>query len=225
MNAFIGDSRTRAFKSKFLGSLLSDNWFIPGGSLLAMEELIRDVIIMHHGEDEFGGKVHIYISAGLCDLTKKLKEPNYEEVIFDFVHEMDIRSSFLNSLETIRLFTLKEGAIPVFTTIYPMSLADWNQHRLLKNKTSHLSYSNEYPLMQSKLEESVRYVNEEIIASNVKTGVATPLIHKHLIHNRGQGKFAFKYNFLSDGCHPTQVLQQKVAVSLRQAITKNRASH
>ena len=222
MNALIGDSRVRALKANFLGSKICDNWVKPGGCMLSMEELVKDEIIMHHGEDNFGEKIHMYISAGICDLTQRLKGTKYDEVIFDISNSEETMSKFLDSLSTIKSIVLKEGAIPIFLTIYPMSLSDWNQSRLNMNKTSYLCYATDYNIMQSMLEETVEIVNREIVNINVQSGVITPLIHKHIIHNRGKGKISFKYNLLSDGCHPNHTLQARIASTIGQAICKNR---
>ena len=82
MNSLIGDSRVRGLRAGKLANLISDIWCIPGAKLSSLENSIRDTVILHHGEDEYDGKLHIYISAGICDLTKRLKSQNYQEVIF-----------------------------------------------------------------------------------------------------------------------------------------------
>ena len=223
MNALIGDSRVRDFKSSYLGALLSDNWCLPGVGMAAMEDLIRDLIIMHHGEDDYGEKMHVYISVGICNITSRLKGINYEEVIFDLANANAISSNFLTLVDHIKSFALKEGVIPVFTTIYPIALGDWNERRLQQKKTSYLSHQQDYPAMQSKMEETIQTINKMLISTNVKTGVATPLIHKHLIHNRRNS--TFKYNLLFDGCHPSATFKIKISNTLAQAIKKNREKH
>jgi hypothetical protein len=221
MNSLIGDSRIKLFKVAALTNKLSDNWSTPGAGLLAMEDLVRDVIIMHHGEDQLEGKTHIYISAGICDLTYMLKAPGYKETIFKISTIEDTKTKFANSLNSIQTFTINEGAIPIFTTIYPMSIKDWNQTRLSQGKTKYLKYMDDYPAMQLALEETLVDINRMIVETNVKMGMATPLIHKTLIHNRSKGK-TFKYNLLADGCHPSMALKLKIVNSIAVAITKNR---
>ena len=220
MNALIGDSRVKYLKLEYLNEL-SDNWSIPGAGVSKMEDLIQDCIIMHHGED-YNGKMHIYISAGLCDVTTKLKARNYEEIIFETNRCEELVAQTKTSLQHIHQMALKEDVIPIFTTIYPMSLKDWNITRLHQNKTSFLSYQNDYINMQNHLEASIEELNKFIVQLNVTIGMSTPLIHKHLVHYRSKGNTTYKFNLLIDGCHPSPTLKTNIANSIAQAIKKNR---
>jgi lysophospholipase L1-like esterase len=220
-SSLIGDSRVKGFKEHALTYKLSDNWSKPGARINQMEDLIRDCIIMHHGEDSYKNSLHIYISAGICDITKRLKGKGYEEVIVNLNEIESTKCKIIRSLNDIQKFTLNEGATPIFTTIYPMSLHDWNNNRLCQRKTTNLQHVELYPKMQTKMEEMIREVNTHIININVNIGVATPLIHKHLVHNRGKGNSSYKFNMLNDGCHPNQTLKIKIANSIAVAIKKN----
>ena len=223
MNSLVGDSRTKNFKIDPLVKHLNDNWSKPGAGILAMEKLIRKSVIMHHGEDQFDGKLHIYISAGICDVTTRILDKDYEETIFDVTKSNAIKEKILKALDQIQRFTLSEDAMPIFTTIYPLSLKDWNNTRLRQNKTKTLRHSDKYDEMQQHLESLIEEINKKIVQLNVKIGMATPLIHKFLLHNRGKGKFAAKYNLLVDGCHPSPTLKQKIANSIKISISKNRS--
>ena len=220
MNALVGDSRVRSFKLNYL-SELSDNWSLPGAGVRKMEDLIQDCIIMHHGED-YCGKMHIYISAGLCDLTTRLKTRHYEEIIFETVKCDEIKLQTKASLQHIHQFAIKEDVIPIFTTIYPMSLNDWNMNRLHQNKTSYLNYQDDYISMQNSLQALIEDLNKFIVQLNLSIGMTTPLIHKHLVHYRGKGNTTYKLNLLIDGCHPCPTLMSNIANSISQAIKKNR---
>ena len=110
------------------------------------------------------------------------------------------------------------GTTTFFTTIYPIALGDWNERRLHQKRTSYLSHQQDYPAMQLKMEETIQTINKMLISTNVKTGMATPLIHKHLIHNRRNS--TFNYNLLSDGCHPSATFKTKIANTLSQAISE-----
>lgn len=224
MNALIGDSRVRDFKVHPLSNLIDDNWSLPGAGVLEMENLIRDSIINHHGEDNyFNLKMHVYISAGICDLTVKQKAVRYQETLFDLDSIDTTRLTFTNSLNYIQNYTIRENAIPIFTTIYPLSLKDWNLSRLRANKTTYLVHEDNYALMQSKLEELLMEINQYIVHLNGNLGMATPLIHKQMIHNRAKGNSTFKFNLLADGCHPNPVLKHNIVKCFAQAISKNRA--
>jgi hypothetical protein len=220
MHSLIGDSRIKGFNEHALAFKLSDNWSKTGAGIQQMEDLIRDCVIMHHEEDMYEKSSQIYISAGICDLTKRLRGPKYEEVIVDIAESESTKDKILKSLNDLQKFALKEGATPIFTTIYPMSLFDWNNKRLNQNKTTNLRYVEDYPIMQTKMEQMIKDVNAHIVRISVNIGVATPLIHKHLVHNRGKGNTSFKYNLLSDGCHPNPALKIKIDNSIAVAIGK-----
>ena len=98
---------------------------------------------MHHGED-YCGKMHVYISEGLCNITTRLKARNYEEIIFETNKCDEIKLQTKTSLQHIHQMALKEDVIPIFTTVYPMSLNDSSINILHENKTSFLTYRKDY---------------------------------------------------------------------------------
>ena len=92
---------------------------------------------MYHGEHTYDGKLHIYISAGICNLTKRIKGQNYGETIFDLNNHHHTLANTIEELNYIQRYTLRENAIPIFCTINPLSLRSWNHIRLSQHKTSH----------------------------------------------------------------------------------------
>ena len=222
MNSLIGDSRVRGLKSGKLANLISDVWCLPGAKLSGLEDNIRDCVIFHHGEDEYEGKLNIYIAAGICDLTTGIKSHNYEEVIFDTPNMDSTIARVKRVLTDLNATAINQNAIPIFCTIYPMSLKDWNSKRLKQKKTSSLAHTDEYNSMQKALETSIDTINNFIYELNKNNQRSTPNLNNVLRHNRGKGNHSFKYNMLSDGCHPKEQLKKTIKDSLVQAIKRNR---
>lgn len=223
MNSLIGDSRVRGLKFGPLANCINDLWFKPGARVLDMEDLVRDCVIMHHGEDTYDGKLHIYISAGICNITQRIKNNNYEEIIFNIDNADSVIDNAIRELDYIHKFTIAEGAVPIFTTIYPMSLARWNAVRLSQNKTKILNYADDYESMQVNMEGAVFMVNNHILELNKIVSMTTPNLWNQTKHHRGKkAKTSHKYNLLVDGCHPDSQLKLKIGESIAQAIGKNR---
>lgn len=222
MNSLIGDSRVRGLKFGSLSNKLSEVLVAPGAGFSALEENVRDCVLFHHEDDKFDGKLHLYLSAGICNLTSKTKFKSYQEVIFNTDLSESLLSETKEEIMALNSLILNEGCTPIFCTVYPMSLHDWNFSRLHGGKTTHLSHSDTYPLMQSMLENAISSINSHIVELNSLNRVATPFFNRTIQHNRGKGHFNFKYNLLTDGCHPNHHLKTKLVSSLTTAINKNR---
>jgi hypothetical protein len=89
------------------------------------------------------------------------------------------------AISDLQNFILRHDAIPVFATIYPSSINEWNQHRLDQKKTEVLIHTENYESMQSKLVSMIYDINSFIMERNIDLKVSTPLTHKCLWHNRG----------------------------------------
>lgn len=222
MNSLIGDSRVRGLKSGSLSSRLSEVLCTPGAKLLMLEEDIRDVILSHHGEDLHEGKLHLYISAGICDITTRTKGRNYQEITFDNKRMTQIIQNMNDNISQLNSMVKNEGALPIFCTIYPMSLKDYNASLLHDRKTLKLMHQGDYESMQRNLEYAIHKVNEHIVSVNSSNQMHTPFLNKCMQHSRGGGNFTVKFNLLKDGCHPNNLLKQKIISSLTTTIKKNR---
>ena len=222
MNSLIGDSRVRGLKSGKLANLIDDQWCLPGAKLTSLDEAIKDVVILHHGEDEYDGKLNIYIAAGICDITTRLKAKKYEEVIFDTSSKDSTVTKVKEVLTSLNQLTIEQNAIPIFCTIYPMNLMVWNTNRLNKGKTFKLLHADDYKIMQRELESAIENINNHIFSLNKSNLKSTPNLHNILRRNRGKGNHSFKYSLLTDGCHPNNQMKNNIRISLAQAISKNR---
>ena len=165
---------------------------------------------------------NIYFMAGYCDLTRKINQGRYKEVIFSQNPAQAI--SKLSS----RLFKISEsikrtGAKPIFCTIPPGSIRKWNETRLDQNKTSHLMHQHDYQRMQDNLNEAILEINRIIISINESNSVQTPHIASTIISKPGQNKnHRFHFGRLSDGVHPKPSLKNKWARTLSNCIISNR---
>ena len=220
MNYIIGDSRVRGFRGMIPNLDFQDIWARPGGHVRDMFELIDDLTILHHGEEN--SRAHFYISVGICDLTERLRGVNYDEVIFDKHQFLTRKGNLYNEFENLATAVTNQYAKPVFCTILPLSLSVWNTHRLTTNKTSHLVHAHEYPQMQKDLETEIGHLNNFLIGLNIRIGMSTPMMFRDIQHNRGRGRKITKYCELVDGCHPNRLLLDKCKRSLMTAYSKNK---
>ena len=114
-------------------------------------------------------------------------------------------------------------AIPIFSTICPMSIRTWNRHRLSRHRTSHLNHFTKYDYMQSLLEEAITLINTLILSINSKNQVATPKICQPIMYFR-KGHLRCRYGKLPDGAHPIPIVNTTWTQTPKTVIARNRAS-
>ena len=224
MNSLIGDSRVRDLKVGRALHLINDLWCAPGATYAKLDDQIRNSTILHHGEDPYDGRHHIYLAAGICNLTTKLRDRSigYEELIFDIPNMHRTIATTIDQIISLKKITINENADPIFCSIYPLNIEEWNSNRLSQGKTKFLSHAENYKCMQKELNKAVAIVNDHIFKSNRESHFSTPQLDKQLLHSRNKQNKTFKFNLLSDGCHPNRKLKEKLAKSLAVAINKNR---
>ena len=221
----IGDSRVRALSQEDIP--VAKFWSIPGAKLYDLYDLIDGELAACI--EEADDSPLVYVMAGICNLTyrikRRCKEGLIDEVIVQpKVAQREIVDSTLEAVDDMQRFISRQGGIPVITTIFPMAIADWNQHRLNSGKTVTLTKADSYAEMHCYLEDMLDEVNSAIIETNRNNKVLTPLMHKCLEHNRGRNKTVTKkYNLLNDGCHPSPKLAKAIGKSLSKTIVLNRA--
>ena len=223
MNYLIGDSRVRGFKNILSKSLVEEVWAKPGGKLSAMEEMINDLNILHHGESNT--RSHFYIWVGICNLTKRIREGGYEEVIFSKQEMDEQRQSLYSQLESMATFVFNNYGSPIFCPIFPMHLHTWNCHRLKTRKTTKLMHRDNYAEMQEGLEQEVLLFNNRLIQINKENGMSTPMFNNDFIHSRGKGRVSPRYKELTDGCHPDEILLIRFKKSIMASINANKDHH
>ena len=170
----------------------------------------------------------VYITAGLTDLTEKVTygtgSNRYQEVIF--YEDVDKAAErIIEEYEHSRFRLLgKNGIIPVFSGITPMSFWDWNYARLCQGKTSALHHVEDYWIMQEDLEDCIITINNRIREINAQTfpGLLTPRISDEVFQKKGADKpYRFRHNRLVDGVHPDSEVVDKWVLEMVKTIDKN----
>jgi hypothetical protein len=221
MNHIIGDSRVRGLKMILSGVEVSEIWSRPGGKIEHMKRMVDDIIILHQGEEN--ARTHIYIWVGICNITKRIKEKKYEEVIFSKAAANKEREDLFVELQQLSTHIYQQYAAPIFCPIIAMDLRQWNEHRLASKKTTVLKYADQYSIMQKDLEHEVAVFNQHLIKMNVENGLTTPMINQDFLHSRGKGRVTPRYRELVDGCHPSGPLLMRFKKSITKAMKKNKS--
>ena len=181
--------------------------------------------IFHHGGPPAmeTQDTHFYIIAGLCDITKKIKNrrENYMEVIYNDEPSETI-SRVLSSIYSLKKYIENLNAKPIFTTITPSHLETLNHKWFDSGRTCRLSYSHNYQEMQVEVMKVFEEINNNITQINSQNGLATPMLHRSVMHNVKKGSKYFQHSKLSDGCHATNSLNKIWAKYIDRAIQLNR---
>jgi hypothetical protein len=203
-------------------------WHRPGAKFYDLYDTVDNEFLKSQHKTIHTSTPQIYILAGICNLTTIVKRwvngARHEELIV--VTKNDEITNTLNetksAISDLQNFILRHDAIPIFCTIYPSSISDWNATRVTQGKTDILVHAEDYHAMQSHLEEMVENVNQFIVERNVDLKMKTPLLHRCLWHNRGpKSRNCFNYSKLTDGCHASTDLNTKIGKSLLRAIHLN----
>ena len=143
----------------------------------------------------------VYFVAGLPDITHKEQGPYYQEIIFIETPQEAV-DRVMTLLSNAQIKILNANAIPIFSTIAPMSLQTWNSVRLQQQKTSHLLHSHQYEDMQELLIDTTIAINKQIIEINSIVNMHTPKLGEEIIHKPGANRsHRTRYGRLVDGVH------------------------
>ena len=112
MNYLVGDSRVRGLRECVSRLDFSDIWSSPGARVQNMFKLVDDLTILHHGESNT--KAHFYFYVGICDITERLRGPNYEEVIFNSTQFQDRKLQLYQEIDRLANATRNQYAMPIF---------------------------------------------------------------------------------------------------------------
>ena len=181
---------------------------VPGGKLLEhlLPAAMRSVSRIRSSSDD---PLLVYVVGGLPDITERIKDREYDEIIFPTNKDPDqVSTSIINSIEFFSKEIIKcYNTFPVFATIGTQSLETWNTHRHRTRKTKYLLHQHNYNDMQAFLEHTIHIVNCHIKHINTRHGLITPNYARHITTDenlddpspRGLGRP--RYSRLSDGCH------------------------
>ena len=150
------------------------------------------------------------------------RSPGYQEVLFTDTKEQAVHR-LSATLQSVESQIKNAGATPIFCTICPGSLHDWNHKRYQDRVTSHLLHTEEYPAMQQELNQAIVEINNKIRSINSANGIFTPRIADTIVKNPGKNKAPrFHFSRLKDGVHPPMALKKKWAGLILEAIEQNR---
>ena len=135
-----------------------------GASLNLLAELaLKDIATLPNEGDPAG---YCYFVAGLPDITAKLRDYNYEEIVYGPESPLETCERMEADLTTISTSIKNANWLPIFCPIVPMSLQDWNNVRGKQHKTTYILHHNYYPDMQYQLEHATILVNKSITSIN-----------------------------------------------------------
>ena len=182
---------------------------VPGGRLISnLLPAAKKAIETFRAKDQ--ATILLYIVGGLPDVTERIKDKNYEEIIFPTHEDPDMTSArIINDIETFYSTILYKytNTFPIFSTIGSQSLQTWNNHRHRTNKTTYLLHAHQYADMQTFLEHSIHIVNCHIKQVNDRHNFTTPNFARFITKDENlnddspKGLGRPKYGRLSDGCH------------------------
>ena len=203
-----------------------DGSVLPGADIAELTaEAIR--LINSRATEDHHWPVLVYLIGGLPDSVNKVVDfyqgVKYEEVFCTgspITTAVEVMSTIQASMDSI----IQTGAVPIFSTIAPMSFHTWNHVRLEQGKTSHLLHFKEYESMQEIHYQALTYINSAIVDINRIRGWSTPHLASQILQKRGMDRpYRFRHQRLVDGCHPTDYVIGKWKVEMQTTIQTNRS--
>ena len=229
MNVLLATSRGCGINPLLPKGTLDNQVVIRGGLFKKLTSEVSGAVknLVHCGLP-----THVYVLAGINDITEKLTSTNpsywYTEVIFvnnkDSVVQ-DLKESIDDCAHTIK----RCGARPVFCTITNMNLDKYNNHLLSRPitkqpSTSILHHSDFYAQMQEQLNLAIQEINHYIVKVNRDNKVSTPNCHTAIRKKMGRGKgyHITDWSLLYDGLHATDATKKEWARIILAAIKCNK---
>lgn len=225
MNILVAASRGGGLEHFLKGYNLKAD-VTPGGKLKKLTERALTLIPPPSGCTY--NKPHVYIMAGIPDITDKhiSQSYNYQYTECTYTEDpQDTVARLKKEINNCKEKITKAGAIPIFCTITQISIINYNQHLLNQRKTSILYHKDHYAEMQRKLEPVINEINHFIDTTNHNSHMSTPFCHTAIRNRRGKkGKTYWKniYTKLRDGVHGTPETRKLWAQAIEGAIRNNR---
>ena len=185
MNILIAASRGGCLTSMIRGyNVIQD--VSPGASL---RELTGKAIARIPPPGCSNNKTHVYIMAGIPDITDKHTSQNrhyrYTECTYT-EHSNDTITRSKKEINHCKDTIMAAGAIPILCTITHVSIADYNNHLLKGGKTTILHHQAHYTDMQIKLKATMNEISHYIDTTNHIINMSTPMCHSTIRHRRGR---------------------------------------
>lgn len=217
------DSRFRGLEDYLLsnpitGSSTTSVNTLPGGRLLSVYNSVKTTVLAIKKKSSLPSRpFSLTISAGICDLTSKIRHEGGQELCYP-ASQLD---SVTSTLDLISSLSLTELNAPVkFSTIPPSNMAKYRDHMFRQHKLTSSVFTDELLQMQQKLlEEDITKINNYIYQLNDKQNVRTIRLEKNVTkssvkirgRNNGNKKTvrSYIYDKLYDGVHACPTLQQE----------------
>lgn len=190
-------------------------WVKSGAKLKDLIGDAKQIVLREKGNTCIS---QIYICGGINNMTKKLKGPHYEELVYNDNFHLQ---SVVDDIISFSKFMAVHGIKIVFATIAPMNLLTWNTCRKQQHKTTILKCLDNYQSMQRQLQQSVIELNNKIVEINRENRVVTPFLEKPIVQCVSRGRRRYYYHRLVDGLHATAETKHKWKNIISKTIEKN----
>lgn len=209
----------------------------PGATIGDLTNTIRDHLSSHTSTHQ---DTHVYIMAGVPDITTLHRGNHYRECVYDGT-PADTISHIKAQIDSCTHEIQQLGATPIFCTIAPMNISQYNYSFIRDNLTHTHIHKKEYDNMQQAITLIIDTINKYILDNNTQRHLSTPLFDRAINKRHGRGRVAYyrkHWENLRDGVHPSKGEDRKGtkggkknkthdtirdwAKSLNTAITKNR---
>ena len=127
-----------------------------------------------------------------------------------------VNGLLLDLTETVKKLNCKVCV----STVAPMDMGKWNEHRLKARKTLSLSHQQEYPVMQKSLENAIITINNYIIEININNNMVTPFVADTVLTKKGS-RNKKHYENLPDGLHADDDLKEQWGKIIQARIDQN----
>ena len=194
----------------------------------------KAVKILQENKVPSTGPTFVYFVAGLPDVTTKLESilwlhrfsAPYQEVIFPEKPQSAANRVIAEFRRTNNIIK-QHNAIPVFGTVAPINIEDWNRERLRQQKTAVLNHTAKYRRMQRALTDTIKIINSALGYINKENCVATPKLAEKVTARRRSDKSlrVLKRKFVRDGVHLKKRTKSTWVSCLKRVIKKNRDAH
>ena len=161
MDLIMATSRGKGLSGEF--DVLPDNPLInpifsihPGRSLSFLTDKAIEIITNSPYPTH---TIHVYFIAGLIDLSEKITDIHYKEIICNDSY-IDSYHNMQNILDNTQAIITNMGATPCFATITSMHIDTWNHNCLQTNHTRYLLHYKHFDSMEGNHTKATVLTNQ-----------------------------------------------------------------
>ena len=188
---------------------------LPGATLQRIDQSIRDLLNNQYPPTHLYYKTHIYISAGICNITTKSQHEHGTEITYSREDQITNITDILQKMYTY--YTSLDNTTFHIITIPPINLQKCIAHYKAKQSLTQSAFTlQQIEEKQQQLEADIRNINTNISQLNTKYKHCTIRwdrdIMRHSTKKRGKRTHKihkFTYVHLTDGVHASDCLKSK----------------